>query len=87
GKIVFSTEMEALQQRFVEVAVAAENYAAADGLKPIYTRATLGGKDYLFELEEGERGVGDRSRYERLGRVSTPSVADVFVAKLGDSHG
>jgi ABC-2 type transport system ATP-binding protein len=87
GKIVFSTEMEALQQRFVEVAVAADNYSEADDLRPIYSRATLGGKDYLFELEEGDRGVGDRSRYERLGRVSTPSVADVFVAKLGDSHG
>jgi hypothetical protein len=79
--------MEALQQRFVEVAVAADNYSEADDLRPIYSRATLGGKDYLFELEEGDRGVGDRSRYERLGRVSTPSVADVFVAKLGDSHG
>ena len=87
GKIVFSTEMEALQQRFVEVTVAAESYAAADALNPIYTRATLGGKEYLFELEAGERGLGDRSRFERLGRIRTPSVADVFVAKLGASHG
>ena len=61
GKIVFSTEMEALQQRFVEVTVAAESYAAADALNPIHTRATLGGKEYLFELEAGERGLGESS--------------------------
>lgn len=86
GKIVFSTEMEALQRRFVEVAVTPENFSLADELKPIHTRSTLGGKDYLFETDDDERIPPDRRQFERLGRVSTPSVADVFLAKLGGGH-
>ena len=76
GKIVLDTSMEALDARYSEVMVGAEQLAAARGLGPIRERQVFGRAVLLFD------GV-DRARLTPLGEVRTPSIADLFVALIG----
>ncbi len=55
--------------------------AQADALAPIHVRELLGKKSYTFESIP-------REQLEVLGELHTPSVADLFVAKLKEEkHG
>ncbi len=76
GRIVFSSEMDAFEARYAEVAVNPENLAAARALGPMSERPGFGRSMLLFA------GV-DRQRLAELGEVRTPSIADVFVAVIG----
>jgi len=81
GRIVFECSMEAFDARFWEVKVHAEGTAAARALKPIHERQALGRSILLFD------GT-DREQLAKLGDVRRPSVADVFLAVIGnDSEG
>lgn len=81
GKIVLDAEMSDLADTYTEVLVTADKLQEADALEPIYIRETLGKKSYFFESVE-------RTRLELLGELQTPSVADLFVAKMKeDRHG
>lgn len=81
GKIVLDAQMSDLADTYTEVLVSADNLQQADALKPIYVRELLGKKSYIFEAV-------DRVRLEALGELQTPSVADLFVAKMKeDRHG
>jgi ABC-2 type transport system ATP-binding protein len=60
---------------YAEVLVDADKLVQADALNPIYVRSLLGKKSYTFE------GV-PRAVLEPLGDVQTPTVADLFVAKM-----
>ncbi|HKE06508.1 MAG TPA: ABC transporter ATP-binding protein [Candidatus Acidoferrum sp.] len=76
GRIVLNCGMEEFESRYAEVAVRAEQLAAARALKPIYERQLLGRSILMF----------DRANREHLavfGEVRTPSIADLFVAMLG----
>jgi len=75
GRILLDSTMDELSGRFVELMTAGEKAAAARGLGPIYEREVFGKKIMLFE------GV-DRANLESLGECHTPSVADLFVAKV-----
>lgn len=75
GKILLEVSMEELPDQFVELQVDADNKDAALALKPIHTRTILGGFMMVYE------GV-DRTQLNALGKVGTPSVADLFVAKM-----
>lgn len=75
GKILLETPMEDLPNQFVELQVDASNKEAALALKPIHTRTILGGFNMVYE------GV-DQRQLSALGKLSTPSVADLFVAKM-----
>lgn len=75
GKILLEIPMEDLSNRFSELYVDANNKAAALALKPIHTRALLGGFSMVFE----NANIG---QLQMLGKVSVPSVADLFVAKM-----
>jgi ABC-2 type transport system ATP-binding protein len=76
GRIVFSSEMDAFEARYAEVAVKPENLAAARALGPMSERPGFGRSVLLF-------GGVDRRRLAELGEVRTPSIADVFVAVIG----
>jgi ABC-2 type transport system ATP-binding protein len=80
GHIVFDHTMEEVESRYVEVIVRPEQVAAARALKPMHVREVIGGSVLLFD------GV-ERQRLAALGKVSTPSIADLFVAVMGDHAG
>ncbi len=84
GKVMLNMDMETISSTFVEVDVVPESYAEAEGLGPISTRPILGGRSYLYESPKG--GEVDVEKLSALGEVSTPSIADLFVAKLGADH-
>lgn len=79
GRITLDSSMNDLAERYFEVVVDPGKLTAADTLKPIYTRELLGKKSYMFEDVP-------RQQLEPLGEVLTPTVADLFVAKMKEDH-
>jgi len=84
GRIVFSCNMEDFESRYVEVTVNPEQLAAARALKPIHERQMLGRSILLFDLG---RDQGARQQLAALGEARTPSIADLFVAIMGNQAG
>ena len=81
GKIVLDSLMSDLPSIYTEVLVDADKIAQADSLQPINVRELLGKKSYTYESVPIEQ-------LEVLGELRTPSVADLFVAKLKEEkHG
>ena len=79
GRITLDSSMNNLADRYFEVVVDPDKLTAADTLEPIYTRELLGKKSYMFEDVP-------RQKLEPLGEVLTPTVADLFVAKMKEDH-
>ena len=77
GRIVLDCTMEAFEARYQEVMVHPEQVAAARALKPIHERQVFGRSVLMFD------GV-NHQQLEELGEVRTPSIADLFVALMGD---
>ncbi len=77
GKIVLNSMMSDLAEIYTEVVVAPDQTQQAEALKPIHIRKLLGKSCYTFESVP-------RVQLEGLGELYTPSVADLFVAKLKD---
>ncbi|MGA8489242.1 MAG: ABC transporter ATP-binding protein [Terriglobales bacterium] len=80
GRIVLSCSMEEFESRYLEVVVHPERAAAARELKPMNERQVLGRSILLFDRV-------DRQRLAALGEVRTPSIADLFVAVMGNHSG
>jgi ABC-2 type transport system ATP-binding protein len=80
GRIVFDRSMEEIELRYLEVMVHPEQVAAARELKPMHERQGIGGSVLLFD-------GADRQRLAALGEVRTPSIADLFVAVMGNKAG
>ena len=80
GRIVFSCSMENFEARYLEVSVRPEQLAAARALRPMQERQAIGRSILLFDSV-------DRSQLSALGDVRTPSIADFFIAVLGDKPG
>ena len=81
GKIVIDSSMSDLSDIYTEVLVDADKVDQADALQPLYVRKLLGKKSYIFESVP-------REQLKTLGELHTPSVADLFVAKLKEQkHG
>ena len=79
GKIALSAKMTDLADIYTEVVVDPEHITQADALNPIHIRELLGKKSYTFESVP-------KAQLQPLGELYTPSVADLFVAKLKDSR-
>jgi ABC-2 type transport system ATP-binding protein len=75
GRIVLDSSLEDIATRYAAVAVAADQLDAARAEKPFHERRMLGKVVLYYERP-------DLQKLERLGEVHTPSVADLFVAKL-----
>ena len=75
GRVTLDRSMEQVAEEYTEVLTPPDRAAAAQALKPLYEREIFGKKLYLFE------GVA-REKLAELGEIHTPSVADIFVAKV-----
>ena len=75
GKIILDSTMDALADSYVEIAASGAEADKARGLGPIAEGQMFGKSVMLFE------GVS-REHLEGLGELHTPSVADLFVAKV-----
>jgi len=80
GRFVFGCSMEEFEARYLEVMVNPEQVAAARALKPIHERQLFGRSVLLFDRV-------DRSQLAALGEVRRPSIADLFVAVMGNEAG
>ena len=79
GRIVLSCSMEAFEERYSELTVGADRLAAARALKPIYERQGFGRTVLLYDN-------ADRAALAALGEVRAPSIADLFVAVMGNDQ-
>jgi ABC-2 type transport system ATP-binding protein len=84
GRIVFACSMEEIESRYLEVMVHPEQLAAARACKPIHERQVLGRSILLFDLKPDH---ADRQQLAGFGDVRTPSIADLFVAVMGNQAG
>lgn len=79
GSIVFNCTMEDVESRYVEVMVNPDQAAAARALRPMQERQVFGRSILLYDH-------GDRRQLAAFGEVRTPSVADLFVAVMGNQR-
>jgi ABC-2 type transport system ATP-binding protein len=78
GHIALAMPVEDIPTHYAAVAVTEDQVEAARALKPIYERRTLGKTLFYFERPDFHRIAG-------FGEVMTPSVSDLFVAKMSGS--
>jgi len=77
GRIVLQCTMEEFESRYAEVLVNPERIETARALKPMSERVSIGRIIFLFDR-------ADRQHLAALGEVRKPSIADLFVAVLGN---
>ena len=75
GRIVVDSSMDDIANRYAAVAVAGQNLDAARAERPFFERRMLGKVVLYFEQPNLEK-------LAQFGDIHTPSVADLFVAKL-----
>jgi ABC-2 type transport system ATP-binding protein len=75
GRFALNSPVEALGERYQQLTVTAEQAARARELKPFYEREIFGRVALFFE----GRSAAELGAY---GEVRTPSIADLFVAKM-----
>jgi ABC-2 type transport system ATP-binding protein len=80
GRIVLECSMEEFDSRYLEVMVNPEQLAVARSLNPLHERPVFGRSVLLFDH-------ADRDQLAALGEVRRPSIADLFVAVMGNSAG
>ena len=79
GKILLDTSMDTLPEKYVQLLTSGESAVKAKGLAPMFESEMFGKSVMLFE------GVR-REHLEELGELSTPSIADLFVAKITEAR-
>jgi ABC-2 type transport system ATP-binding protein len=77
GRVRLAASMEALADQFVKVTTAGAGDKELRRLSPIGSRKTLQGVEYILQ-------DADREEVSRYGSVSTPNLAELFVALVGD---
>ena len=75
GRVVLESTVEGLAGRFVQVIVKPEQAARARELRPFHEREVFGRVAMIFEGHAA-------SELASLGEIRTPSIADLFVAKM-----
>ncbi len=75
GRILLDSSMDALPATYTELMTSGENADKARQLGPIYEHDVFGKKVMTFEGKDKEQLAG-------FGECHTPSVADLFVAKV-----
>jgi ABC-2 type transport system ATP-binding protein len=78
GRIVLECSMEQFETRYIELMVHPDHVAGARSLKPMTERQLFGRSVMLFDQ-------ADRAQLAALGDIRTPSIADLFVAVMGNS--
>jgi len=75
GRIALASAVEALPERYLQLSVGPDQAARARELKPFYEREVFGRIAMQFEGRTS-------AELASLGDVRTPSIADLFVAKM-----
>jgi ABC-2 type transport system ATP-binding protein len=78
GKIVLDTPMELIGERYTQLIVKPDNLAAARALRPFCERTVFGRTALFYENVP-------REELAKLGELGTPSVADLFVARMQEA--
>jgi ABC-2 type transport system ATP-binding protein len=79
GNVVLDSSVEALAERFIQLTVTAEQAVRLRELKPFYEREVFGRVAMFFE---GRSAAELSAAAGGQGEVRTPSIADLFVAKM-----
>lgn len=77
GRLVLQCSMEEFESRYIEVLANPERIETARALRPLSERVAIGRTIFLFDR-------ADRQQLAALGEVRRPSIADLFVAVLGN---
>ncbi|MDN3640557.1 ABC transporter ATP-binding protein [Simiduia curdlanivorans] len=75
GEVSLNMAMEDIGETFTEVQISNKDREAAAALNPIHITPRLGGYSVLYENQ-------DRAALEGLGSLHTPSITDLFIAKI-----
>jgi ABC-2 type transport system ATP-binding protein len=75
GHIALDSAVEGLAERYVQLTVKPDQVVRARELKPFYEREVFGRIAMFFEGRQSDELVP-------LGEIRTPSIADLFVAKM-----
>ncbi len=75
GRIVLDTPVEDIASRYVAISVNADRLEAAKAAHPFYVRPLMGRNILYYDNPQDPTLAG-------LGEVHTPTIADLFVAKL-----
>jgi ABC-2 type transport system ATP-binding protein len=75
GRIALASSVEDIGTRYVQLTASTEQARLARQLQPFYERAVFGRVVLLFEGRSAEE-------LQKFGEVRTPSIADLFVAKM-----
>ena len=78
GQIVLDCAMDDVSEIYAEVVVPPERWRQAEAMEPIHSREVLGQKAMIFENIP-------RNELTALGELHSPSVADLFVAKMREA--
>ena len=80
GKLVLQQSMASLDEDFIELHVVGEALAQAEAIPHLGQRSILGGKAIIYPGAARDQVVA-------LGELHTPSVADLFIAKMTGVRG
>lgn len=75
GKIVLEATMDEVHARYTELMVSQDQAEQARQLNPLYERELFGKHIFLYDNV-------DKDQLSEIGELHTPSVADLFVAKM-----
>jgi ABC-2 type transport system ATP-binding protein len=75
GRLALASAVDALAEKYVQVNVNPDQATHARSLQPFYEREVFGRVAMYFEGRSAEE-------LRRLGETRTPSIADLFVAKM-----
>jgi ABC-2 type transport system ATP-binding protein len=79
GKLILNSPLLSIEEQFLELHVVGDAVRRAEDIPHIGSRSILGGKAIIYD------GV-DRELLEPLGELSTPSISDLFVAKVSGDN-
>ena len=77
GRLILNDNMDQIHERYAELMVRPDRVEAARALKPLHERVLFGRHIFLFDK-------ADPAALEALGEIHRPSIADLFVALMGD---
>jgi len=80
GKFILHSTMDEVYERFTEVMIKPDQIEQARALNPIHERSLFGRHILLFDQ-------ADTARLDELGEIHKPSIADLFVALMGEPEG
>jgi len=77
GRVVLSSSMDAIAERYHQVNVPSDRVEAARALNPLSELKTWEGYEFIFQDQ-------DIQSLETLGQVKVPNLPELFIACMGD---